>query len=205
MLSNSDIKQKFSTLGFIIFIIILLSILLRVVLHYWDNVPFLFSDSGAYIGQAFSLSPAHDRPLGYAVFLRSIFVLSLDLNSVIYIQSALGVITILGFYYLGRKYLLHSRYGLVLFLLLAAFDLRLILFEHYILSETLLRKYAIESILTHPRDYLITVFKNLYRLYSQRVGYTSHMSWVLMTNAATKVRHYFGPNHPSLKDIESPI
>lgn len=376
MLSKLNLKQEISPLAIIIFVIVLLSILLRVVLMHWDNVPFLYSDSGAYIRQAFSLLPAYDRPLGYAVFLRLVFTFSQDLNSVIRVQSILGIMTILGFLYLGRKYVIHSHYGLVLFLFLAAFDLRLILFEHYILSESLsvamllpffyclfhsfesgrksfffytglclgglilirtvfsfcipftiivyvikfgvqktqrryqfvnwihacslltlgllitlgsyslynksrtgnfgvthfegyvlwsvaghpdicsyelqskakqiicnnkyanvqslhkfrniwlagsptsdlqkhlvdkikvnavLKKYAIQSILIHPFDYVFTVFRNLYRIFTQRVWFASHMSWVLETNAATQVKRYFGTQHPSLQDIESPI
>lgn len=127
-----------------------------------DHVPFLFSDSGAYIGQAFSLKPSYDRPLGYAVFLRWVFTFSHDLNSAMYVQSVIGVFTIIGFLCLAQKYILRSFYGWILFFTLAAIDLRLILFEHYILSESLSTflllpyfYFLFKSLETHDKRYIL--------------------------------------------------
>jgi len=117
--------------------VIAAGVLLRAALFSWDDVPFIYSDTGSYLSQSATLVPAYDRPLGYAFFLKSVLAVDHSLHTVVYIQTVMGIVMVAGFAGIARRFILNTNLGWILFTVLLALDLRVILFERYILSESL--------------------------------------------------------------------
>jgi len=133
----SNRESNSPKLAWSIVALLVAALLFRIWLFYLDDVPFIYSDSGAYLQQSATLVPAYDRPLGYALFLRSIFAVHESLHAVVWAQTLLGVMMVAGFIWIARRYVLSTAAALLCFVFLAAFDLRNILFERWILSEAL--------------------------------------------------------------------
>jgi len=121
--------------------ILALGMLVRLALLY--RIPSLFmpGDSQSFLIPAYDLArglgfdPILKRPLGYPLLLAAVIAaFGEDLRSLVFVQAMLGLVTVAATYWLGR--LAFGRVVGVLAALSVALGGQLLIYEHYVLAES---------------------------------------------------------------------
>jgi hypothetical protein len=119
-----------------------LGLLLRLALVYRIPPLFMPGDSQSFLLPAYDLThglpfdPILKRPLGYPLFVAGVMAtLGEDLRGLVWVQTMLGLVTVAATYWIGR--LVFGRTAGAVAALMAAIGGQLLIYEHYILAESI--------------------------------------------------------------------
>ncbi|MCC6176515.1 MAG: glycosyltransferase family 39 protein [Chloroflexi bacterium] len=122
-------------------VVLAVGLVLRLALLYRIPPLFMPGDSQSFLTPAYDLArglgfdPILKRPLGYPLFIAAtILALSEDPRALIFVQAMLGLATVAVTYWIGR--LAFGRAAGLLAALLVAIGGQLLIYEHYILAES---------------------------------------------------------------------
>ncbi len=123
-------------------LVLAVGLVFRLALLYRVPPLFMPGDSQSFLVPAFDLArglpfdPILKRPLGYPLLLAGIIALfGEDPRSIVVVQAALGLATVAATYWIGR--LAYGRAAGALGALLVAVGGQLLIYEHYLLAESL--------------------------------------------------------------------
>jgi len=122
-------------------LILLIGLTFRLALLYRIPPLFMQGDSQSFLTPAYDLArglgfdPILKRPLGYPLLIAgAILALGEDLRGLVFVQAALGLVTVTATYWLGR--LVFGRLTGALAALSVAIGGQLLVYEHYVLAES---------------------------------------------------------------------
>jgi len=122
-------------------VVLVLGLLIRIALLYRIPPLFMPGDSQSFLTPAFDLArglgfdPILKRPLGYPLLVAAAITwLGEDLRGLVFLQAMLGLVTVAATYWIGR--LVFNRAAGVLASLTVALGGQLLIYEHYILAES---------------------------------------------------------------------
>jgi hypothetical protein len=122
--------------------VLAVGLLFRLALLYRIPPLFMPGDSQSFLVPAYDLArglgfdPILKRPLGYPLLVAAaIVLLGEDLRGLVFVQAMLGLVTVTGTYWLGR--LVFGRLTAILASLSVAVGGQLLIYEHYILAESI--------------------------------------------------------------------
>jgi hypothetical protein len=122
--------------------ILIVGLILRLALLYRIPPLFMPGDSQSFLTPAYDLArglgfdPILKRPLGYPLLLAAVIgALGEDLRGLVFVQAMLGLVTIAATYWIGR--LTFGRRAGALAALSVALGGQLLIYEHYILAESI--------------------------------------------------------------------
>jgi Dolichyl-phosphate-mannose-protein mannosyltransferase len=121
--------------------VLAIGVLFRAALLYRIPPLFMPGDSQSFLLPAYDLThglpfdPILKRPLGYPLLMAAdMATFGEDLRALVWVQAALGLVTILATYWIGR--LTFHRTAGVIAALMVAVGGQLLIYEHYILAES---------------------------------------------------------------------
>jgi hypothetical protein len=133
-------------------VILSIGILLRLALLYRIPPLFMPGDSQSFLTPAYDLArglgfdPILKRPLGYPLLLAGVIVaLGEDLRGLVFVQALLGVGTVTATYWIGRR--VFGRAAGVLASLSVAVGGQLLIYEHYVLAESIFALFVALAVL----------------------------------------------------------
>jgi hypothetical protein len=133
-------------------VVLAIGILLRLALLYRVPPLFMPGDSQSFLTPAHDLArglgfdPILKRPLGYPLLLAGVIVaLGEDLRGLVFVQALLGVGTVAATYWIGR--LVFGRTAGVLASLSVAVGGQLLIYEHYVLAESIFALFVALAVL----------------------------------------------------------
>jgi hypothetical protein len=133
-------------------LVLTIGILLRLALLYRVPPLFMPGDSQSFLTPAYDLArglgfdPILKRPLGYPLLLAGVIVaLGEDLRGLVFVQVLLGVGTVAATYWIGR--LVFGRAAGVLASLSVAVGGQLLIYEHYVLAESIFALFVVLAVL----------------------------------------------------------
>ena len=122
-------------------VILAVGLLFRLALLYRVPPLFMPGDSQSFLTPAYDLArglgfdPILKRPLGYPLLLAAVIAtLGEDLRGLVFVQAMLGLVTVAATYWIGR--LLYGRVAGSLAALSVTIGGQLLIYEHYILAES---------------------------------------------------------------------
>lgn len=132
--------------------ILVIGLLFRLSLLYRIPPLFMPGDSQSFLIPAYDLArglgfdPILKRPLGYPLLVAAaISFLGEDLRGLVFIQAMLGLVTVAATYWIGR--LVYGRLAGVLASISVAIGGQLLIYEHYILAESVFAMFVALAVL----------------------------------------------------------
>jgi hypothetical protein len=133
-------------------VVLTIGLLLRLALLYRIPPLFMPGDSQSFLTPAYDLArglgfdPILKRPLGYPLLVAAaISLLGEDLRGLVFVQTMLGLVTVAATYWVGR--LVFGRLTGLLASLSVAIGGQLLIYEHYILAESVFGMFVVLAVL----------------------------------------------------------